>query len=90
MCGLTVALFVKQVFIYEFDNKFFIGEIYISEQTEIPVSVTKCDNLYDALFKRNVEVRILDNLWELGEAAKNSSLTYSLCCMRNAKPKPTY
>jgi hypothetical protein len=78
------------LYIYEFDITNFYpgGGFYVSEETEIPVSVTKYENLYDELFKRNVEVRILNNLWELGEAVKKSSLTYSLCCMGNAKPKP--
>lgn len=80
------------LYFYEFDiANFYFNDragFYVSEQTERPISVTKYENLYEELFKRNVEVRILNNLWELGEAVRNSSLTYSLCRMGNAKPKP--
>ena len=62
---------------------------YVSEETELPISVIRCDDLFDELFKRNVEVRILDNLWELGESVKESTLNWSLCRMINAQPKPT-
>ena len=78
------------LYIYEFDTaNFYFDEragFYVSDKTEIPIAVTKQENLYEALFKRRVEVRILDNLWELGEKVKQSSLKCSLCRMANAKP----
>jgi len=82
------------LYLYEFDSTNFymyddVAGFYVSEQTEIPISVTKYDDLFAELFKRNVEVRILDNLWELGEAVKESSLNWSLCRMINAQPKPS-
>jgi hypothetical protein len=85
------------LYIYEFDTSNFyrqnsnfilqdeIAGYYVSEQTEIPVNVTRYDDLFGELFKRNVEVRILDNLWTLGEAVKQSTLNWSLCRMANAK-----
>lgn len=84
-----VKMLETTLFIYEFDITNFYpgGGFYVSEQTEVPISVTKYEDLYDELFKRNVEVRILNNLWELGEAIQKSSLTWSLCRMANAKPK---
>ena len=63
---------------------------HVSDQIEIPISVEKFDNLYSELFKRNVEVRILNNLWELGESVQKSTLTWSLCRMVNAIPKETW
>jgi hypothetical protein len=79
------------LYIYEFNPaNFYFDErasFYVSDKTEIPIAVTKHENLYETLFKRNVEVRILDNLWQLGEAVKTSSLNWSLCRMHNAKPK---
>jgi len=81
------------LYIYEFDiTNFYLDEragFYVSDKTEVPIFVSKHENLYGELFKRNVEVRILDNLWELGEAVKKSSLKWSLCRMANAKPKHT-
>ncbi len=81
------------LYIYEFDSTNFVLQdkaagYYISEQTEIPISVTKIDNLFGELFRNNVEVRILDNIWLLGRAVQQSTLTWSLCRMRNAKPEP--
>ena len=81
------------LYIYEFDiANFYFDErasFYVSDKTETPISVTKYENLYEELFKKKVEVRILDNLWELGEAVQQSSLAWSLCRMANAKPKRT-
>ena len=81
------------LYVYEFDGaNFYFDEragFYVSDQTEIPVAVTKHVDLLGDLFARNVEVRILTNLWELAEAVKQSSLKWSLCRMHNARPKPT-
>lgn len=79
------------LYIYEFNTEnFYFDEcagFYVSKKTETPISITRHENLYAELFKRKVEVRILENLWELGEAVKESSLKWSLCRMANAKPK---
>ena len=87
-----VKMLETTLYIYEFDiTNFYFDDcagFYVSEQTEIPVSVIKYENLYDELFKRNIEVRILNNLWELGKAVQKSSLKWSLCRMGNAKPDP--
>jgi len=79
------------LYVYEFDNKKFylqdeVAGFYVSEQTETPISVTKYTDLYAELFIRNVEVRILENLWQLGKAVQASTLNWSLCRMANAKP----
>ena len=81
------------LYIYEFStSNFYLQDepagFYVSEHTELPISIVKYENLYDELFKRNVEVRLLNNLWELGELVKESSLHWSLCRMVNAEPKP--
>ena len=89
--GWHVKMIETTIFMYEFDTKNFYFDnqagFYVSEQIEIPISVTKYENLYEELFKRNVEVRILKNLWELGESVQNSTLTWSLCRMVNSIPK---
>ena len=82
------------LYIYEFEATNFYRHggdesgYYVSEQTEIPISITRYDDLFGELFKRNVEVRILDNLRDLGESVKQSTLNWSLCRMINAQPKP--
>ncbi len=81
------------IYLYEFDvANFYFNEtegFYVSDKTEKPIDVVKYDNLFEEQFRRNVEVRILSNLWELGEKVKDSSLKWSLCRMVNAQPKPT-
>lgn len=90
------------LYLYEFDTSNFnrqninfklqdeVAGYYISEQTEFPMSVIKIDDLFGELFKRDVEVRILNNLWELGESVQKTTLNWSLCRMRNAKPKSNH
>jgi len=69
------------LYLYEFDATNFyqhgqddVAGYYVSEQTEQYISVIKIDDLFAELFKRNIEVRILNNLWQLGEAVQKSTL----------------
>ena len=80
------------LYLYELDpQNFYLQDqsagYYVSERVEKPISVTKITNLFEELFKRDVEVRILDNLWDLGEEVKKSTLNWSLCRMKNAVPR---
>ena len=80
------------LYVYKFDTTNFYfddaAQFYVSDKTEIPVSVTKYDDLFGELFKRDIEVRILNNLWTLIESVRKSSLHFSLCRIGNALPKP--
>jgi len=75
---------------YEFDTSHFYFDdkagFYVSEETETPIAVTKYDDLFEELIKRDIEIRILNNLWGLVEAVKKSSLHLSLCRIKNAQP----
>jgi len=80
------------LYLYEFDTSTFYLQdpqagYYVSEQTQKPISVIKVDNLFVELFKRDVEVRILNNLWILADEVKSSTLNWSLCRMANSLPK---
>ena len=79
------------LYVYEFDTRNFYfddcASFYVSDKTEIPVSVIKYNDLFNELFIRNIEIRIVDNLWGLAEAIKKTSLHLSMCRMVNAKPK---
>ncbi|MCL2840470.1 MAG: hypothetical protein FWE05_06815 [Defluviitaleaceae bacterium] len=81
------------LYIYEFDGATFYpadGPMYmVSEQTQIPLSVTKIDNLFEQLFDRNVEVRILPNLHLLKEAVLQSTLCGGMMRSGLAQPKPS-
>ncbi len=90
--GWHERMLKTSLFLYEFDAvNFYLQDkpagYYVSEQTEKPISVIKIDDLHAELFKRNVEVRLLSNLWALGDAVKKSTLNWSLCRMRNAAPR---
>lgn len=90
--GWYARMSKTSLYVYEFDSANFmlqdeVAGYYVSEQTEMPISVRKIDGLFEELFKRNVEVRILDHLWRLGEDVQRSTLNWSLCRMGNAKPR---
>jgi hypothetical protein len=80
------------IYLYEFDvSNFYFDEtagFYVSDKTERPIGVVQYNDLFEEQFNRNVEVRILNNLWKLGEEVKKSSLKWSLCRMGNAQPNP--
>lgn len=80
------------LYLYEFDEANFYfddtAQFYVSDKTETPIAVTKYDDLFEELFRRDIEVRVLNNLWGLAEAVRKSSLHSSLCRMGYAKPKP--
>jgi len=78
------------LYIYEFKpDNFYLQDktagYYVSEKTEIPISVRKAENIFQELFERNVEVRMLDNLWKFGREVQKSTLNWSLCKMSNAE-----
>ena len=80
------------LYVYEFDPKNFYYDdaagFYVSQHSETPVNMMTYTDLYDELFKRGAEVRLVDNLWPLRDAVLASSLTlWSFCKMANAKPR---
>ncbi|MCL2195327.1 MAG: hypothetical protein FWB76_05185 [Oscillospiraceae bacterium] len=80
------------LYLYEFDPAGFVLQdacagYYVSEKTEVPIRITAIDDLFAALFARNVEVRLVDNLWPLRDAVVASTLNFSICVMRNAQPR---
>jgi len=80
------------LYLYEFDTLNFklqdeVAGYYVSKQIETPISVIRFNDLFSELFERNVEVRILDNLWTLCDAVQQSTLNWSLCRMAYAKQK---
>ena len=79
------------LYVYEFNAENFYFDdragFYVSDKIEIPISKTQYDDLFGELFKRNVEVRIIDNLWNFADKVKKSTLNYSICDMANAQPR---
>lgn len=80
------------LYLYEFDSSNFqlqdhTAGYYVSKKTEIPTRVTKIENLFQALFERNIELCIVPNLWDLFDNITTSTLGYSMCRMKNAIPR---
>jgi len=81
------------LYLYEFDTKEFVLQdevagYYVAKTAQSPIHKYQLDDLFLELFKRNVELRVTDNLWDIAEAVKASTLCWSLCRMRNASPRP--
>ncbi len=78
------------LYLYEFDaDKFVLQDeiagYYVSTTTQIPIAKYRINDLFSELIKRNVEIRIVDNLWDIADAVKESTLNWSLCRMANTK-----
>lgn len=79
------------LYVYEFDTANFYFDdcagFYVSDQTEKPISAIRYNDLFEELFIRNVEIRMINNLWNLADEIKKSTLKYSICDMANAQPR---
>jgi len=80
------------LYLYEFDPKDFelqdeIAGYYISKVPQVPIAKHIITDVFSELMLRNVEIRIVDTLWEIAERIKGSTLHWSLCRMKNAIPK---
>ena len=78
------------LYLYEFDTKDFcvqdeVAGYYVSEFEQIPINKIEVSDIIEELFNRDVELRVLPNLWRLSKEIRESSLNWSLCRMRNAK-----
>jgi len=60
---------------------------FVSPVPVLPKRVDIFDDVISELQRRNVEIRILPNLWPLRDAVVASSLQFSIIRMRNALPR---
>ena len=58
---------------------------YISYEDTVPVFIQEVKDVYEEFSKRNVEIRFSKNLRNFAEDVKNSSLSYSIIRLGNAK-----
>ena len=65
-----------------------VAGYYVAASTQYPKAKIMLTDLLGELIKRNVEVRITDNLWDIAKEVMSSSLNWSLCRMTNAAPRP--
>ncbi|MCH5265624.1 MAG: hypothetical protein J1F02_06970 [Lachnospiraceae bacterium] len=80
------------LYLYEFADDDFalqddVAGYYVAKTTQIPKAKYQLNDLFSELIKRNVEIRMIDNLWDIAEEVKNSTLNWSLCRMGNAQPR---
>ncbi len=78
------------LYIYEFcadgfDLQDEIAGYYVAKTAQTPIKKYTVTDLFGALLERNVELRIVDNLWDYAEKIKRSTLNWSLCRMKNAQ-----
>jgi len=81
-----------KLYLYEFDTSTFYLQdenagYYVSKEFQVPINKLQISDLFFELYKRNVEVRILNNLWDISDEIKTTSLNWSMCRMCFAKPR---
>ena len=77
------------LWLYEFDPTNFNLQdepagYYISEATQIPIAKLRVDDLFDELFRRSCELRVVANLHQIADKIKYTTLDWSLIRMKNA------
>ena len=82
--GLYLYEFKSDDFVLQDDN----AGYYVAKTTQYPINRFILTDLFAELQKRDVEVHIVDHLWEIADAVKASTLNWSLCRMGNATPQP--
>jgi hypothetical protein len=80
------------LYLYEFSTAdFYLQDrcagYYVSEKTQVPINKLVIDDLFRELIHRKVEVRIIDNLWDLCNEIKITSFDWSMCRMGYAEQK---
>ena len=53
----------------------------------MPIHVSEINDIAKALLERNVELQIVDSLWEIHDKIQTTSLNWSMCRMRFAQPR---
>ena len=86
------AMTNTKLYLYEFDTTdFYLQDrgagYFVSDKIQIPINKIVVDDLFKELIKRNVEVRIIDNLWDLSEKVIKTSFDWSMCRMDFAQKK---
>lgn len=80
------------LYLYEFDTEDFVLQdavagYYVARTKQLPKGRYELTDLFSELINRNVEIRIVDNLWDIADAIEKSTLNWSFCRMAFAQPK---
>ncbi len=86
------AMKSTKLYLYEFDTEDFVLQdnvagYYVAKTKQIPIAKYELTDLFSELIKRNVEIRLVDNLWDIADKVKASTLNWSLCRMAFAQPR---
>lgn len=78
------------LWLYEFDPSGFYMQdepagYYVSESVQLPIAKLRIDDLFDELFRRECELRIVGDLHKIAEKIKYTTLDWSLIRMKNAR-----
>lgn len=81
-----------KLYLYEFDTKQFTLQdenagYYVSETSQIPIVRLEVVDLFQELFKRNVELRLVNNLWDICDEIQQTTFNWSMCRMGFAQPR---
>ncbi len=87
------AMLSAVLYLYEFDPDDFVLQdaaagYYVSKNRQTPIAKYQVKDLFGQLAARNVEIRIVDHLWDIADRVKGSTLDWSLCRMAFAQPRP--
>lgn len=80
------------LYLYEFDLKDFelqdaSAGYYVAKTRQIPIAKHTITDLFSELIRRDVELHVVENLWDIADRVKRSTLDWSLCRMAFAKPR---
>lgn len=80
------------LYLYEFDTSDFelqdeVAGYYVAKTLQRPKEKLIINDLFHELLSRNVEIRIVDNLWSIADKVTESTLNWSLCRMAFAQPR---
>ncbi|WP_460011502.1 DUF6886 family protein [Lysinibacillus sp. CTST325] len=60
---------------------------YTSEAIQYPIAKFEVANLFEEMVKRNVELRLVDSLWNIHDEIQKTTLNWSMCRMRFAQQR---
>lgn len=77
------------LYLYEFNpSGFYLQDecagYYVSETSQKPIDKIIIEDVFSELAKRNIELRVTDNLWDICDKIKQTSFNWSMCRMKNA------
>ena len=67
----TITLYLYEFKIDEFVLQDENAGYYVSRVPQVPIAKYELNDLFKELINRNVEIRLVDNLWEICEEIKN-------------------